>query len=92
MLRCVSVSLLITVLSLCSGCRSGKESSDAGEVDGDHIAVDKVGIAAIYEEMAKADAGFFTTMSVANLALKPLVIGGAPTARGARLRLNRAAW
>ena len=40
------------------------------------IGLDKVGIAAIYEEMAKADAGFFTTMSVANLALKPLVIGG----------------
>ena len=48
MLRCVSVSLLITVLSLCSGCRSGKESSDAGEVNGDHIAVDKVGIAAFF--------------------------------------------
>ena len=45
MLRCVSVSLLITVLSLCSGRRSGKESSDAGEVDGNHVAVDKVGMA-----------------------------------------------
>lgn len=48
MLRCVCVSLLITVLSLCSGCRGSKESSDAGKVDGDHVAVDKVGIAAFF--------------------------------------------
>ena len=39
------------------------------------IGLDKVGIAALYEEMAKADAGFFTTMAVTNLALKPLIIG-----------------
>ena len=58
--------------------KAGKMGLNAIEVPEElgGIGLDKVGIAAIYEEMAKADAGFFTTMSVANLALKPLVIGG----------------
>ena len=40
------------------------------------IGISKTTYAALYEEMAKADAGFFTTLAVANLALKPLIIGG----------------
>ena len=40
------------------------------------LGLNRITHAALYEEMAKADAGFFTTISVANLALKPLIIGG----------------
>jgi butyryl-CoA dehydrogenase len=40
------------------------------------IGIDKVSCAALYEEMAKADAGFFTTMTASNLALKPIFIAG----------------
>ena len=40
------------------------------------LGLDKTTIAALYEEMSKADAGFFTTMSASNLAMKPLLIAG----------------
>jgi len=40
------------------------------------IGLDHITYAALYEEMAKADAGLFTTMSAANLAMKPLMIAG----------------
>jgi len=40
------------------------------------IGIDRVSCAALYEEMAKADAGFFTTMTASNLALKPVLIAG----------------
>ena len=40
------------------------------------IGIDRVTAGALYEEMAKADAGFFTTMTASNLALKPVLIAG----------------
>ncbi len=40
------------------------------------LGLNKTTIAALYEEMSKADAGLFTTMSAANLAMKPLLIAG----------------
>ncbi|MCI1958351.1 MAG: acyl-CoA dehydrogenase family protein [Clostridia bacterium] len=40
------------------------------------IGIDRVSCAALYEEMAKADAGFYTTMTSSNLALKPVLIAG----------------
>jgi butyryl-CoA dehydrogenase len=40
------------------------------------IGLDEVSCAALYEEMAKADAGFFTTFVCSNLALKPIFIAG----------------
>ncbi|MCI1931888.1 MAG: acyl-CoA dehydrogenase family protein [Clostridia bacterium] len=40
------------------------------------IGLDRISCAALYEEMAKADAGFFTTMTSSNLALKPVLIAG----------------
>jgi butyryl-CoA dehydrogenase len=40
------------------------------------LGLDHITYAALYEEMSKADAGFFTTMSASNLAMKPLLIAG----------------
>lgn len=38
--------------------------------------LDRVSVAALIEEMAKADAGFATTISASGLGMKPLLIGG----------------
>ena len=58
--------------------KAGEMGLNAIEVPEEYggIGISKTAYAALYEEMAKADAGFFTTISVANLALKPLIIGG----------------
>ena len=40
------------------------------------IGLDKITAAALYEEMAKADAGFFTTIAASNLGYKPVLIAG----------------
>ena len=40
------------------------------------VGIDAVTCAAICEEMAKADAGFYTTMSASGLALRPVLIAG----------------
>ncbi len=40
------------------------------------VGIDAVTCAAICEEMAKADAGFYTTMSATGLALRPVLIAG----------------
>ena len=40
------------------------------------IGIDRVTISALYEEMAKADAGFYTTIAASNLGLKPVLIAG----------------
>ena len=40
------------------------------------MGLNSVDVAALYEEMAKADAGFATTMVCSDLALKPVLIGG----------------
>jgi len=40
------------------------------------LGIDKVTAAALYEEMAKADAGFFTTFAASNLGYKPVLIAG----------------
>ena len=40
------------------------------------IGIDKITAAALYEEMAKADAGFFTTIAASNLGYKPVLIAG----------------
>ena len=58
--------------------KAGEMGLNAIEVPEEYggIGISKTTYAALYEEMAKADAGFFTTMAVTNLALKPLIIGG----------------
>ncbi len=58
--------------------KAGEMGLNAIEVPEEYggIGISKITYAALYEEMAKADAGFFTTMAVTNLALKPLIIGG----------------
>ena len=40
------------------------------------LGIDKITAAALYEEMAKADAGFFTTFAASNLGYKPVLIAG----------------
>ena len=57
--------------------KAGEMGLNAIEVPEEYggIGISKTTYAALYEEMAKADAGFFTTMAVTNLALKPLIIG-----------------
>lgn len=40
------------------------------------LGLDQITCAAIFEEMAKADAGFFTTMSASFLALTPVLLAG----------------
>ena len=64
------------------GCEMGLTSIEVPEELGG-IGISKITYAALYEEMAKADAGFFTTMAVTNLALKPLLIGKSPLAQRA---------
>ena len=54
------------------------------------IGLDKVTYAALYEEMSKADAGLFTTMSATGLSFKPLMLAGTEEQkqRGADIILN----
>ena len=40
------------------------------------LGIDKITSAALYEEMAKADAGFFTTFAASNLGYKPVLLAG----------------
>jgi len=56
-------------------CEMGLNSLEVPEEYGG-LGLDKTTIAALYEEMSKADAGLFTTMSAANLAMKPLLLAG----------------
>ena len=56
-------------------CEMGLNSLEVPEEYGG-LGLDKTTIAALYEEMSKADVGLFTTMSAANLAMKPLLLAG----------------
>ncbi len=60
-------------------CRMGSEMGlNALEVPVEYggAGIDAITCAAICEEMARADAGFFTTMSATGLALRPVLIAG----------------
>ena len=60
-------------------CRKGSEMGlNALEVPKEYggYGIDAITCAAICEEMARADAGFFTTMSATGLALRPVLIAG----------------
>ena len=56
-------------------CEMGLNALEVPEEYGG-LGLSKNTYAALYEEMSKADAGLFTTMSASNLAMKPLLIAG----------------
>ena len=56
-------------------CEMGLNALEVPEEYGG-LGLSKNTYAALYEEMSKADAGLFTTMSASNLAMKPLLISG----------------
>ncbi len=56
-------------------CEMGLNALEVPEEYGG-IGIDKITAAALYEEMAKADAGFYTTMTATNLGYKPVLIAG----------------